>query len=60
MADALRNSYSLVKSLTQESFDCSSEYCWTQKDLGSTSAGNIASETYTSEMVCGSWHDLGS
>jgi hypothetical protein len=40
-------------SSTWESFDSSSEYYWTQKDLRSTSVGNIASEPYTSENgVC--------
>jgi hypothetical protein len=53
MTAALRNSSSLVKSSTQESFDYSSENCCTQKDLCSTSMGNIASELYTSENgVC--------
>jgi hypothetical protein len=53
MTVATRNSSSLVKSSTQESFDCSGENYWTQKDLCSTLVGNIASEPYTSENgVC--------
>jgi hypothetical protein len=39
----------LVKSSTQESFECSSEYYWTWKDLCSTLVGNITSESYTRE-----------
>jgi hypothetical protein len=49
MIAPLRNSSSLVKSSTQKSFDCSSDYYWTQKDLCSTSVGNIALELDISE-----------
>jgi hypothetical protein len=49
MTAASHNSSSLVKSLTWESFDCSSKKCWTQKGFFSTLVGNIASEPYTSE-----------
>jgi hypothetical protein len=49
MTVASRNSSNLVKSLTRESSDFSSlNYC-TQKELCSTSVGNIASDPYINE-----------
>jgi hypothetical protein len=49
MAVVSCNFSNLVKSSTRESSDCSSlNYC-TQKDLSSTSVGNIASDPSTNE-----------
>jgi hypothetical protein len=49
MTATSRNSSNLLRSSTWELSDCSSENCCTQKDLCSTSVGNITSESYTNE-----------
>jgi hypothetical protein len=54
MTTSSRNSSKLVKSSTRESFDCSLLNDCTQKDLCSTSVGDIASDPWTNENSV--WH----